>query len=45
MRGNIAGDKEFVFAKSDDEGRADARGDDFLRIAGGEKDQRIDAAS
>ena len=29
-RGNIAGDEEFVFAKADDDRRAEARGDDFV---------------
>ena len=43
-RGNVAGDEEFVFAEADDDGRAEARGDDFVRIARGERYQRVRAA-
>jgi len=37
QRGNIAGDKIFAFAETDDGGRAEARGNDFIGIAGGQK--------
>ena len=43
-RGNIAGDKIFAVAKADHGRRTNARGDDFVRVAGGEKNQGIDAA-
>ncbi len=43
-RGDVAGDEEFVFAEADYDGRAEARCDDFLRIARGERYQRVGAA-
>ena len=43
-RGNVAGDEEFVFAEADDDGRAEARSDNFLRIARGERHQGVGAA-
>src|SRR6202158_4207482 len=44
QRGNIAGDKIFAFAETDDGGRAEARGNNFIGIAGGQKNQRVDSA-
>ncbi len=43
-RGDIAGDKIFAVAEADDGRRADAGGDDFVRVAGGQKNQGVDAA-
>src|SRR6266853_3739329 len=44
QRGNIAGDKIFAFAKTNDGGWAEARGNNLIGIAGGEKNQRVDSA-
>src|SRR6202000_2594252 len=44
QRRYVAGDKIFAIAEADDRRWADARGDEFLRILGGKKDQRVDAA-
>src|SRR6266403_1550100 len=44
QRGNIAGDKIFAFAEADNRGRSEARGNNFVRIAGGKKNQRVDSA-
>ena len=40
---NVAGDEVFVIPETHDDRRAGTRGDDFLRIPGGENRQRIDA--
>src|ERR1700691_830627 len=42
--GNVAGDKEFIFSQAYYDGRTEARGDDFQRIARGERDQRVGSA-
>src|SRR5229473_6617222 len=44
QRGNIAGDKIFAFAETNDGGWAEARGNNFIGIAGGEKNQGVDSA-
>src|SRR5262249_39578392 len=44
QRRNVAGDEEFVFAKSDDSWWSHARGHDFVRVARGHEDKRVDAA-
>ncbi len=42
--GNIASDEVLTPAEADNRRRAHARGDDFLRVVGGNKNQRIDSA-
>ncbi len=42
--GNIAGDEIFMFAEAHDNGRADARGDDLVRVARRKNRQGVDAA-
>ena len=42
-RGNVTGDEKFVFAEADDDGRSQARGDDFIRILRGDGHQRVGA--
>ena len=43
-RGNVAGDKEFVFAQAYDDRRTEARGDDLQWIARGKRNQRVSSA-
>ena len=43
IAGNVAGDEKFVFAESDDDRRAQARGDDLVGIARRQRHQRIRA--
>ena len=42
--GDVAGDEIFSIAEANHRRRAEARGDDFLRIFRGEENQRVDAA-
>ena len=43
-RGNVAGDEKFLFAEADHDRRAQARGDDLVRIFGRKGHQRVSAA-
>ena len=43
MAGNIAGYEVFLLAQADDDGRAQARGHDFIGILGRKNGQRVDA--
>ena len=43
--GNVAGDKIFAIAETDNRGRAAAGSDDFIGIAGGKKNERVNSTN